>query len=254
MIATFSDSTGARIGNREPLVGSRQELVRQARAFAAEQDRDGAAEFGRRAAACRVRGTARRWRRPRCAQPARAPRTRLPHGDRQPERAAHRAAQRLPAERVGGAIGGDDAGGTAAVGGPDDRADIARVLNAVEQQDQLHRAREHVVERRGSRLRQRDDARRLTNRAHRRHHRRGHADRLGAGAADAIDESSARASTTRLGQRDRLEGDAGGERLLDQMLAVEQDHSVRPAPARELAEARDEGIGAAGDAAHVGPL
>ena len=36
------------------------------------------------------------------------------------------------------------------------------------------------------------------------------------------------------------------------MLTVEQDHSVRSASTRNVAEARDEGIGSAGDTAHVG--
>ncbi len=33
-----------------------------------------------------------------------------------------------------------------------------------------------------------------------------------------------------------------GQRFLDEVLAVEQDHAVGPAPARDVAKARDEGI------------
>ena len=53
---------------------------------------------------------------------------RLPGRDRHAKRAAHGAAQRLPAERIGSSLRGDEAGCAAPIRCPDDCADISRVL------------------------------------------------------------------------------------------------------------------------------
>ena len=82
----------------------------------------------------------------------------------------------------------------------------------------------------------------------------GNADRLGAGAEHAIDEVIGAGVDGALGEGDSLEGDAGVERLFEQMLAVEQDQFRRAATARQIAEARDERILPARDAAHRDPI
>ena len=68
-----------------------------------------AAQVAARRAACRRAAPPRTTRTPRARAPADGVGERLRGGDRQPERAAHRAAQRLPAERIRRALAGDDA-------------------------------------------------------------------------------------------------------------------------------------------------
>ena len=98
------------------------------------------------------------------------------------------------------------------------------------------------------------DTRGLTDGAHDCHHGRRDADDLRTRALSSIDKSVRVEIDGGVGKRNRFESDAGDHGLFDEMFAVEEDHAVRSAPARDLAEARDERIGAAGDAAHVGPL
>ena len=78
---------------------SRERDRGRARAFAAEQHRDGPAKVARRAAGVPSRGTAASSCDAQLRVRARtALGQRLPRCDRQPERAAHRSAQRLPAD------------------------------------------------------------------------------------------------------------------------------------------------------------
>ncbi len=146
-MATLSDSTGARIGMVSRSSAACDERRRQARSFAAKENRDRAAAGGTPAAACPAAGTVATIAMPRLAKPLTAAARRLTDGNRQAKRAAHRAAQGLPAERIGRSVGGDDAGRAAAFSGANDGAHIAGILDAVEQHNQLGRAREHLVER-----------------------------------------------------------------------------------------------------------
>ena len=71
--------------------------------------------------------------------------------DRQAQRAAHRAAQRLPAERIGRAAGDDDAGRAAGLGDAHDRADVAGILHVDGDDDQRSARPEKVRVGRGGR-------------------------------------------------------------------------------------------------------
>jgi hypothetical protein len=106
-----------------------------ARAFAAEDDRRWAAEIEQRQrrAAARHGGDEADVLVAGAAMTSDSDRARR---DRQPERAAHRAAQRLPAERIRRALDGDHARGAERGRGADDRADVARDPGAGEDQHQ----------------------------------------------------------------------------------------------------------------------
>ena len=99
---------------------------------------------------------------------------------------------------------------------------------------------------------ERDDAGRLTRRAHRIEHLIGHFHRLRSGAFHARDESIGAAVNDTFGEGDRVEPDARVERFLDEMLAIEQHGAVGSARARAIAEPRDERVLPARDAAHRG--
>ena len=89
-----------------------------------------AARLARRSRAICTRGGARR---------PRARRTAIATRDRDAKRAAHRAAKRLPAARVGGRVERQDAGGAQRVRGADHAADIARILHAARGRRRAHR-------------------------------------------------------------------------------------------------------------------
>ena len=241
--ATLSDSTGGRIGIVTRSSAAVTSVVRQARAFAAEQNRDRAAQVGTPAAACRAAARSRRSAMPRCSERLDRRRSGWRDCDRQPERAAHRAAQRLPAERIRRAVGRDHAGGAAAVGGADDRADVARRPECRRAAGRAAaRAASDLVERRRlAAVRQRDDARGLADRAHRRHHRRGHADDLRAGAQRRDRRGRRRgASTSALGKRDVSSVTPAASASSTRCSPSSRITPSRSAPARDVAEARDE--------------
>ena len=98
---------------------------------------------------------------------------------------------------------------------------------------------------------ERNDARRLTDGTHGRHDRRGDADDGRSSARDPIDNRISQRVDERVAQRDRVDRDAAHQRLVNEVFAVEQDQIARSAPPRDLAEARDDRIGPAGDTAHV---
>ena len=106
---------------------------------------------------------------------------RLMHGDRHPEGTAHGAAQRLPAKRVGGAVGSDDARGAARFRSPHDGADVPRVLDAGQNWNEGRLTVERLCERGGRAACDGDDTGRLANRAHRGEHLVGDAQHAGSG-------------------------------------------------------------------------
>ena len=71
---------------------------------------------------------------------------RSPGRNGQPERAAHRAAQRLPRKRVGGARGRNRAGRAAGVRRAKSGADIPRILCLVEDHHELWCAAQRVLD------------------------------------------------------------------------------------------------------------
>ena len=142
---------GGRIGNGEPVVGQPSEIGGRARALAAEQRPRRAGEDRSAAAACR-RAAPRQGAAIRSSPRALdAPSRRLRRGDRQAERAAHRSAQRFPAERIGGAVARRRPRLRRRHPRPGDGADVPGVLHLVQHQHQLRRVAERLVERRSRR-------------------------------------------------------------------------------------------------------
>ena len=136
-------------GNRQPFVRCRGGSVGQPGAFAAEQDGDRAAQVGLDSGVP-PRGTVASSATPRAASAWRHGVERLPCADGQAERAAHRAAQRFPAEGIGRSHGADDAGAPQASAARIDRADVAGVLHAGQHQEQRRACGARQSARRGT--------------------------------------------------------------------------------------------------------
>ena len=98
--------------------------------------------------------------------------------------------------------------------------------------------------------RNRDDPRWFPGRTERGHHLLGDAQRLAAGALDPFGEIRSRRSEPPFGDRDRVDRDAGRERLGDEMLTLEQHPIALRAGAGELAESRHDRVLTAREAAH----
>ena len=108
---------------------------------------------------------------------------------------------------------------------------------------------EHLVERDGLHVRQRDDSRRLADRTHRGHDRRGNPHDLDTGSRRGIDLRKLSVNDS-VGEHHDLERHSRANRLAHEVRAVEEDCPCRPASACHVTETYNEWIGTAGDAAH----
>ena len=172
-------------------------------------------------------------------------------GDRQPQRAAHRPAQRLPAERVGGAARRDDAARAAGFRDAHDRADIARILHVGGDDDERRPGRVDAFDVGRRPLGEGDDRARRAHRADRLHHRRGRGGDVDAASGDRVDD---RADVIRSSSASAARSRADAER---RRRAPRRPDARRRAAtssgrlaARAVAIAGDERVLTAGDALH----
>jgi hypothetical protein len=165
--------------------------------------------------------------------------------DRHAEHAAHRAAERLPAERIGAARGADDAGRAAGFGSANDRPDIARVLHVREQQHQLRRPIERVFERDFPATRDSDDAGRVAHWADRFQDGLGDRNEARAGPLRLLREDAERAAGSRVPDCHHIDFQVRRQCLFEQMRAVEEHELGRwieqrtKAPDDRILPARD---------------
>ena len=234
---------------------ARRRLVRQAGAFGPEHDRHGPAQVARaqRRAVARRRSRARQSARSRsaamiaasgCGARRSASGTCCPCA---PRSAFHPNGSAVPSPQM-------IAVAPHAFRRADDRADVARVLHADQQQDQRRAGASQAPRERGrAAARDRHDPRRLADRAHRSEHLCRHADDARAGALRLLRATaSVGAARPPTGMATTSTGTCERTRLLEQMRAVEQHGPPRPPPRGEIAEAADERILPAGDAFHRG--
>ena len=169
---------------------------------------------------------------------------------RQPQRTAHRASQRFPAERIGGAARRDHPGRAAGLGDADDGADIPRILDVHGADDDGDGGVEHACLAAGGRSASATIAARRSNRAQRGHDRRSSRDQLDAGRLEPADQlGDVIDGPPFFGHHDLLDGETRLERVGDEMRTVEQQQRSIVA-LRDRAKARHEGVLAAGDALH----
>ena len=169
-------------------------------------------------------------------------------GDGEPERAAHRAPQRLPPERVG-AADGDHPGRAARLDRADDRSGVAGVLDPAQPDDQRPRGPHGLFHRGGTEGGEGDEAARRRGRAQRVHHRRGHPNDAGG----RFETAGQGRDPGRRGRRHRRDVHTHPCRqgVLHQPGAFqEHGRAGRRVAARGAPEARHERVAPAGDRFH----
>lgn len=157
--------------------------------------------------------------------------SRVGNADRQPERAARRPAQGLPAEGIGAGARSEHARGAARFRRPNNRAHVARILNVTGDEDEWGRPGIQPP-RVGHRPVGQGD-----NRAGRSHRAQaGHDGRRGHGRLDTVrrerghKRANLRAVERRRHDRGVLDGDAGRERVSHQMRSIEEQPVTDVAP------------------------
>ena len=175
--------------------------------------------------------------------------TALANENREPQRASHGAAQRFPSERIGRRACDQHARCAGSLGDTNNRSDISRILNVVDnEQERLRREHRIAVSRT---IDEGGDTAWRPQRAERRHDRRDCGDRIDLRVGQPFEQPDDLEFLRRLGCDGCFpKTQTCRQSVAHQMRTIEQ-HDLIGFPTRRRSKALDDGVLTAGDSAHA---